>query len=472
MTSSELANIRQFCNLRVSWKSFGGSGMSLLRVFTIPSKHVICKCGLGEFVLKASSRMAGSAAGEKDKKPLRKPKTPVGRFDASEQETSKDVLERFPDDVNPVTKEKGGPKGPEPTRFGPRWAAWNLGVFICIRCAGIHRNLGVHISRVKSVNLDQWTPEQIQSMQDMGNSRARQLYEALLPCDYRRPQTDQAVEFFIRDKYERKKYTDKNAADAILKDQVKKDEKKRDKDSERGSKPSSLDKPQKRNELPPESHSNTRKTGGTDIDLLGLEAPVEGVSSSFSSAAASADLDIFGPMVSNPLPPDPAHQVCSSKAPAAPPSTGQSAPAPSDLDRSSESSGKVKETVKKPHLMSKDSILSLYSSGSTGNSQPATLFIGSSQMQIPPMPGASCQGYPSPPTSTMGQRADMMMPNGSMGAGQGEVMGVQHPQWNMGQMSEMSLNEPGGAAGGAASSAAEGWVAPPSGQTLSTQLWK
>ncbi|KAF6345672.1 small ArfGAP2 [Rhinolophus ferrumequinum] len=45
---------------------------------------------------------------------------------------------------------------------GPRWASWNIGVFICIRCAGIHRNLGVHISRVKSVNLDQWTQEQIQ----------------------------------------------------------------------------------------------------------------------------------------------------------------------------------------------------------------------------------------------------------------------------------------------------------------------
>lgn len=44
---------------------------------------------------------------------------------------------------------------------GPRWASWNLGIFLCIRCAGIHRNLGVHISRVKSVNLDQWTPEQI-----------------------------------------------------------------------------------------------------------------------------------------------------------------------------------------------------------------------------------------------------------------------------------------------------------------------
>jgi len=45
--------------------------------------------------------------------------------------------------------------------LGPRWASWNLGVFLCIRCAGIHRNLGVHVSRVKSVNLDSWTPEQI-----------------------------------------------------------------------------------------------------------------------------------------------------------------------------------------------------------------------------------------------------------------------------------------------------------------------
>lgn len=47
--------------------------------------------------------------------------------------------------------------------IGPRWASWNIGVFLCIRCAGIHRNLGVHISRVKSVNLDSWTPEQVVS---------------------------------------------------------------------------------------------------------------------------------------------------------------------------------------------------------------------------------------------------------------------------------------------------------------------
>lgn len=90
--------------------------------------------------------------------------------------------------------------------LGPRWASWNLGVFLCIRCAGIHRNLGVHISRVKSVNLDSWTPEQVVSLQQMGNSRARAVYEAQMPDGFRRPQTDSALDSFIRAKYEHKKY--------------------------------------------------------------------------------------------------------------------------------------------------------------------------------------------------------------------------------------------------------------------------
>ncbi len=92
---------------------------------------------------------------------------------------------------------------------GPRWASWNLGVFVCIRCAGIHRNLGVHISRMKSVNLDAWTPEQIDSIQKGGNKNAREIYEANLPANFRRPQDDYAVEVFIRSKYERKLYVDK-----------------------------------------------------------------------------------------------------------------------------------------------------------------------------------------------------------------------------------------------------------------------
>ena len=39
---------------------------------------------------------------------------------------------------------------------GPDWASTNLGVIFCIECSGIHRGLGVHVSKVKSLTLDRW----------------------------------------------------------------------------------------------------------------------------------------------------------------------------------------------------------------------------------------------------------------------------------------------------------------------------
>merc|ERR1712131_284634 len=90
----------------------------------------------------------------------------------------------------------------------PRWASWNLGVFICIRCSGIHRSLGVHISKVKSINLDTWTPEQMQSICSKGNEWASNYYEANIASSFQRPSNDnQKMERFIREKYERKKYS-------------------------------------------------------------------------------------------------------------------------------------------------------------------------------------------------------------------------------------------------------------------------
>lgn len=38
----------------------------------------------------------------------------------------------------------------------PDWASLNLGVVMCIECSGIHRNLGSHVSRVRSLGLDEW----------------------------------------------------------------------------------------------------------------------------------------------------------------------------------------------------------------------------------------------------------------------------------------------------------------------------
>lgn len=43
-----------------------------------------------------------------------------------------------------------------PSLTDPEWASLNLGVLMCIECSGIHRNLGSHISKVRSLGLDDW----------------------------------------------------------------------------------------------------------------------------------------------------------------------------------------------------------------------------------------------------------------------------------------------------------------------------
>ncbi|KAF9221294.1 ArfGap-domain-containing protein [Gyrodon lividus] len=89
-------------------------------------------------------------------------------------------------------------------RNDPRWASWNLGVFLCIRCSGIHRGMGTHISRVKSIDLDMWTPEQMESVQKWGNRRANLYWEAHLKAGHVPP--DHKMESFVRSKYESRRW--------------------------------------------------------------------------------------------------------------------------------------------------------------------------------------------------------------------------------------------------------------------------
>lgn len=88
----------------------------------------------------------------------------------------------------------------------PKWASANIGVFICLKCCGVHRSLGTHISKVLSVTLDDWSDDEIDSMVEVGgNSSANSIYEAFIPEGYAKPGPDASHELrakFIRAKYE------------------------------------------------------------------------------------------------------------------------------------------------------------------------------------------------------------------------------------------------------------------------------
>ncbi|KAL0699194.1 hypothetical protein Bca4012_055316 [Brassica carinata] len=73
----------------------------------------------------------------------------------------------------------------------PKWASANIGVFICLKCCGVHRSLGSHVSKVLSVTLDEWSDEEVDSMIEIGgNASANSIYEAFIPDGSSKPGPD------------------------------------------------------------------------------------------------------------------------------------------------------------------------------------------------------------------------------------------------------------------------------------------
>jgi len=170
----------------------------------------------------------------------------------------------------------------------PRWASTNLGVFICIKCAGIHRSIGTHITKVKSISLDGWEESQIAVMRKVGNTNGRRIWEATMPENVQRDRPNEnasssVLDHWIRCKYERKMYFSQAAYDEVFNG------------APRRAAPAQS-KPAAAAAAPAPAPSGGIKTES----LFDFGAPVSAPAP--AQAPASNSLDIFGAPVSAPAP--------------------------------------------------------------------------------------------------------------------------------------------------------------------------
>ncbi|GAB2275213.1 ADP-ribosylation factor GTPase-activating protein agd4 [Dionaea muscipula] len=108
----------------------------------------------------------------------------------------------------------------------PDWASLNLGILVCIECSGIHRNLGVHISKVRSITLDVkvWEPVMLDLFRALGNQYCNSVWEELLsgPIERKDDSKDSIScfvkpsrndSFHLKEKYIQLKYAEKVLVD-------------------------------------------------------------------------------------------------------------------------------------------------------------------------------------------------------------------------------------------------------------------
>lgn len=117
-----------------------------------------------------------------------------------ENQICADCPERQPRWASIIVVPPGAPPGSQP-----------LGAFMCLECSGSHRRLGVHITFVRSVNLDSWKEKEVLAMENGGNARVNAIFEGQLPNQNLKPHNHAdgpTRERYIRDKYERRKFYD------------------------------------------------------------------------------------------------------------------------------------------------------------------------------------------------------------------------------------------------------------------------
>uniref|UniRef100_A0A6B2L087 Arf-GAP domain-containing protein n=1 Tax=Arcella intermedia TaxID=1963864 RepID=A0A6B2L087_9EUKA len=148
----------------------------------------------------------------------------------------------------------------------PQWASATFGIFICFNCSSFHRNLGTHISFVRSTDLDVWTEAQLARMVTGGNSKAKSFFRARGVSDDesgRAKYQSKAAEAYKRalDKAVHDQYQDKDFGEfTSLNDQSHKEHQ----PTEKPKQPASQPTPQSKQPLSPQPKANLYDTSSTD----------------------------------------------------------------------------------------------------------------------------------------------------------------------------------------------------------------